>query len=48
MLTISRLNLWMEDCLVELIAREIGAHMERVVITDEGDKANEEANTEEI
>jgi hypothetical protein len=47
-LTIARLNLWTEDCLEELIAREIEAHMERVAITDDEEEAMEETAAEEI
>jgi hypothetical protein len=55
MLTIARLNLWTEDCIEELIAREIEAHMERVVLTDDeetkedaAEETIEETKTEEI
>jgi hypothetical protein len=55
MLTIARLNLWTEDCIEELIAREIKAHMERVVLTDDeetkedaAEETIEETKTEEI
>ncbi|KAE8959396.1 hypothetical protein PR003_g31747 [Phytophthora rubi] len=33
--TLARHNLWTEECLEELIARDIEAHVERVELTDD-------------
>ncbi|KAE9340908.1 hypothetical protein PF008_g10897 [Phytophthora fragariae] len=45
MLTLARRNLWTEECLEELIARDIEAHMERVELTDD-DEAKDAADAE--
>jgi hypothetical protein len=46
MLTIARLNLWSEDCLEELIARDIEVRMNRVDLTDDEEEAKEDAAEE--
>ncbi|EGZ11004.1 hypothetical protein PHYSODRAFT_304692 [Phytophthora sojae] len=45
LLTLARRNLWTQDCLDELVARDLEEHMERVELTDDESK-DEEAKAE--
>jgi len=47
MLSIARYNLWTEECLEELVARDIEARMGRADITDDEDETKEDAADED-
>jgi hypothetical protein len=47
LLSIIRYHLWMQECLEELIARDIEARMGRVDLTDDEEEAKEETAAEE-
>jgi hypothetical protein len=48
LLSIIRYHLWMQECLEELIARDIEARMGRVDLTDDEEETKEETAAEEI
>jgi hypothetical protein len=47
MLSIARYNLWTEECLEELVARDIEVRMGRADITDDEDETKEDAADED-